>query len=174
MTERVAERFRWAVETLDPAPSDRLLEVGCGQGVAVSLICRMLSAGTIVAIDRSKSMIDRAARRNREHVREGNATFKAVALEDADFGNERFDKVFAINVRLFRAEAAREAEVLLHLLTPKGALYLFQQHPSTSRTRAVTDELKTALERNGFIVRKVMSAGAGASPMTCIVAGPHR
>jgi hypothetical protein len=27
MAERVAERFRWAVETLAPAPSDRLLEV---------------------------------------------------------------------------------------------------------------------------------------------------
>jgi SAM-dependent methyltransferase len=131
MTEQAAERFRWAVETLDPAPSDRL-EVGWGQGVAVSLICRMLSAGTVVAIDRSKSMIDQAARRNRENVREGNATFKAVALEDADFGNERFDKVFAINVRLFRAEAAREAEVLLHLRTPKGALYCF----SSIRPRA--------------------------------------
>ncbi|MGH3030315.1 MAG: class I SAM-dependent methyltransferase [Gaiellaceae bacterium] len=73
MTERVAERFRWAVETLDPAPSDRLLEIGCGHGVAVSLICRTLSAGTIVAIDRSKSMINQAARRNREHVAEGRA-----------------------------------------------------------------------------------------------------
>jgi hypothetical protein len=55
MTERVAERFRWAVETLDPAPSDRLLEIGCGPGVAVSLICETLSTGTITAIDRSKA-----------------------------------------------------------------------------------------------------------------------
>jgi cyclopropane fatty-acyl-phospholipid synthase-like methyltransferase len=173
MTEQAAERFRWAVETMDPAPSDRLLEIGCGHGVAVSLICQRLSSGTIVAIDRSKAMIDRAVRRNREHVDEGTAAFKAVALEDADFGNERFDKVFAVNVCLFRTEAEREADVLQRLLIRKGVLYLFQQHPSANRTRAVTDELTTALERNGLTVRNVMSTGAGASTMTCIVAGPR-
>ncbi|MGH3006579.1 MAG: class I SAM-dependent methyltransferase [Gaiellaceae bacterium] len=173
ITEQVAERFRWAVETMDPAPSDRLLEIGCGHGVAVSLICQGLSSGTIVAIDRSKAMIDRAVRRNRDHVDEGTAAFKAAALKDADFGNERFDKVFAINVRLFRAEAAREADVLQRLLIPKGVLYLFQQHPSANRTRAVTDELRSALERNGLTVRKLTSTGSGASTMTCIVAGPH-
>ena len=170
MTERVAERFRWAVETLDPAPSERLLEIGCGQGVAVSLISRALSTGTIVAIDRSRAMIGQAARRNREHVAAGRAAFRAVELKDASFGNQRFDKVFAINVRLFRADAAKEGEVLRHALTPRGALYLFQQHPSANRTRAATDELKTGLERNGFNVRKIESTGSGASTMTCIVA----
>jgi cyclopropane fatty-acyl-phospholipid synthase-like methyltransferase len=166
----IAERIRWAVETLDPAPSDRLLEIGCGHGVAVSLICRTLSTGTIVGIDRSKPMIAQAAHRNREHVAEGRAAFEAVALADAELGEERFDKVFAVNVRLFRADATREADVLRHALSPEGALYLFQQHPSEKRTRAVTDELSAALERNGFAVRNVTSRGAGASTMTCIVA----
>lgn len=97
----IAERFRWAVEKLDVAPSDRVLEIGCGPGVAVSLICETLSLGRIVAIDRSNTMVDQAVRRNRKHVDEGRAAFKAVALNDATFEDERFDKVFAINVRLF-------------------------------------------------------------------------
>lgn len=32
------------------------------------------------------------------------------------------------------------------------ALYLFQQHPSPARTRAITDELRAALKRHGFAV----------------------
>ena len=50
-------------------------------------------------------------------------------------------------------------------------LYLFQQHPSAERTRAVTDELTAAIERAGFAVRNVTTRGAGASTMTCIVGG---
>jgi trans-aconitate methyltransferase len=48
------------------APSDRLLKIGCGQGVGVSLICERLSAGSITVIDRARAMIEQARRRNRD------------------------------------------------------------------------------------------------------------
>ena len=165
-----AERLRWTVDLLNPGPADRLLEIGCGAGVAVSLICERLSGGTIVGLDRSQPMIARATHRNRAHVDAGRARFVAVALADADFGDERFDKVFAVNVRLFRGDAGREADVLRWALAPHGALYLIQQHPSAERTRAVTDELTSALERTGFSVRDVLTKGGGAATMTCVVA----
>ena len=166
----MAERLRWAVALLDPGPDDRLLEIGCGAGVAVSLVCERLSSGTIVGLDRSKPMIAQAAHRNRAHVDAARAAFQARALADADLGGERFDKAFAVNVRLFRADAGREADVLRGALAPHGALYLIQQHPSTARTQAVTDELTTALERHEFTVRDVLTRGEGASAMTCVVA----
>jgi len=174
MRRRAAERFTWAVETLAVAPSDRVLEIGCGQGVAVSLICPALSGGTIVGIDRSQAMIEQARRRNRDDVRDGKAAFAAVALGDASFAGDTFDKAFAINVRLFRADAAREADVLRRTLAPQGLLYLFQQHPSERRTHLVTEELATALEGNGFTVHELKHTGAGDSVMTAIVAAPLR
>ncbi len=39
--------------------------------------------------------------RNREHVDAGRAVLEAIALEDADLGDRRFDKVFAFNVARF-------------------------------------------------------------------------
>src|SRR5215203_4849544 len=68
MAGKASERFVWAVDTLEVRPADRLLEVGCGHGVAVSLVCERLTTGTITAIDRSPKMIEMARRRNREHV----------------------------------------------------------------------------------------------------------
>ena len=169
--DRIPARLAWAVETLAVAPSDRLLEIGCGHGVAVSLVCDSLRGGWITAIDRSPAMIARAVRRNRAHVAAGRAVFEAVTLEDADFGDMRFDKVFAVNVRLFRTNAVEEAEALRRLLTPRGALYLFQHHPTARRTHAVTDELTIALEGNGFAVRDVLTTGVGTASMACILAG---
>ncbi len=101
MASKPSERFVWAVDTLALDPADRVLEVGCGHGVAVSLVCERLTSGRITAIDRSKKMIEMAARRNREHVAGGRAVLKTDALEKADFGDERFDKVFAFNVAPF-------------------------------------------------------------------------
>ena len=43
-------------------------------------------------------MIEMATRRNRDHVHAGRAALETVALEDADLGESRFDKVFAFNV----------------------------------------------------------------------------
>src|ERR671920_1153506 len=94
MASKPSERFVWAVAMLALEPVDRVLEVGCGHGVAVSLVCEQLTSGRITAIDRSKKMIEMAARRNREHVAAGRAVLKTAALEQADLGHERFDKVF--------------------------------------------------------------------------------
>src|SRR4051794_7540084 len=101
MAGKASKRVVWAGDTLEGRPGDRLLEVGCGHGVAVSLICERLTTGTITAIDRSPKMIEMATRRNREHVDAGRAVVRAIALEEADLGDLRFDKVFAFNVAPF-------------------------------------------------------------------------
>src|ERR687896_786143 len=99
MAGKASERFVWAVDTLEVRPADRLLEVGCGHGVAVSLVCERLMTGTITAIDRSPKMIEMAARRNREHVaRDGTVYIFWDARHSAperarDLGNELADRL---------------------------------------------------------------------------------
>src|SRR3954452_10562157 len=101
MAAKASERFVWAVDTLEVRPADRPLEVGCGRGVAASLVCERLTTGTITAIERSPKMIEMATRRNREHGDAGRAVLEPIALEDAALGDRRFDKIFAFNVAPF-------------------------------------------------------------------------
>lgn len=107
MSRVASERLRWVVDVLAVAPSDRVLEVGCGHGVAVSLICEQLRDGRVSAIDRSRKMIEAAQRRNREYVDAGKAMLRLGAIEEADFGEQRFDKVLAVHVAALRERARR-------------------------------------------------------------------
>jgi cyclopropane fatty-acyl-phospholipid synthase-like methyltransferase len=75
VASRIPERLVWAVDTLQVAPDDRLLEIGCGAGLAVSLVCERLHTGTITAIDQSEAMIRLAQQRNQANIAAGKAVF---------------------------------------------------------------------------------------------------
>jgi cyclopropane fatty-acyl-phospholipid synthase-like methyltransferase len=171
MAERVAGRLLWAMETLDFGPDDRLLEIGCGAGIAVEMVCERLAGGRIHAIDRSESMAALARRRNAGHVAAEKVVIQNAALHQADFGGERFDRIFAINVGLFREHRAEEAAALRGLLAPGGALCLFHHPPVASKTRRLAEETAAVLRDEGFAVRAIRYDDREAVPMACVIAG---
>ena len=125
MARDASQRLVRVVDALDPRPGDRVLEVGCGHGVAVSLVAGRLTTGRIVAIDRSPKMTDAAMRRNREHIAAGRAEIRTGRFQDLGLGDERFDKIFAVHVReLASEEGLAWARALL---TPGGRISLFDQ-----------------------------------------------
>ncbi len=118
----MTERLQRVVDRLDVRPGDRVLEIGCGHGVAATLICERLTTGRYTAIARSPKMIDAAARRNAPYVEAGIAEFLVAALEELDLGDRRFDKVFAVRVGLFHREPARARGLVEPCLAPGGTL----------------------------------------------------
>ena len=156
MTSKVSERFVWAVETLEIEPGDSVLEVGCGHGVAVSLVCERLGpGGRITAIDRSQKMIAAAMRRNRLHVASGRAVLEAVALADADLGDQRFDRIFAFNVAPFWLEPKEALGVVREHLAPSGAVYVFWDARRQTRSN-LGERLSERLLQGGFAIDRVL------------------
>ena len=175
MAGKASERFVWAVDTLEVRPADRLLEVGCGHGVAVSLVCERLTTGTITAIDRSPKMIEMATRRNREHVDAGRAVLEAIALEDADLGDRRFDKVFAFNVAPFWQQPEAALGAVREHLARDGAVYIFwdARHSAPERARDLGNELADRLREGGFSVDRVLVEDLRPVPAVCAMGRPR-
>ena len=174
MAAGASERQRWAVGVLDVQPGDRLLEVGCGHGVAVSLACERLAGGRVVGVDRSPKMVEMAARRNREHVAAGRAELVAGLFERAELAGP-FDKVFAFHVAGFWRRPAELLPRTERLLAPGGALYLFNQlpgRPRPGRAEAFGRELAGVLAANGWAVEEPLVAELGSAPAVCLVARP--
>jgi cyclopropane fatty-acyl-phospholipid synthase-like methyltransferase len=169
---KASDRIAWAVEVLGVAPDDRILEVGCGHGVAVSLVCERLDGGRITALDGSPKMIEMARKRNRGCAER--ARFITGRLEDADLGDEAYEKVFAVHVAALHSPG-RALEVVRERLAADGLLYLFSQAPGWKEPRDAErfgTELSEVLGGAGFSVEKVLVGTVGNGFVAAVAARP--
>ncbi|ADB50406.1 class I SAM-dependent methyltransferase [Conexibacter woesei] len=151
----IPERLTRAVELIGVGPEQRILEIGCGPGVAAALICERLSEGSggghLTAIDRSETAIARASRRNAGHVAAGTVDFRRSDLAALALDGARFDTVFAVNVNLFWVgDASAELGLLRDALVPGGRLHLFYEGPSPGKDGRIADAIVPALAAHGF------------------------
>ena len=61
----------WALSYLDIRPTDRVLDVGCGGGMAIKLIAQSAVHGFVAGVDHSPEMVEQARRRNAAAIRAG-------------------------------------------------------------------------------------------------------
>jgi cyclopropane fatty-acyl-phospholipid synthase-like methyltransferase len=130
MTARVSSRVAGYVHALPLRPGLRVLEIGCGPGVAAREVSRRIGDGKIVAIDRSETAIRLATAGAASEIAAGRLEFRTVAIEDFERepGEEPFDLAFAMRVGALdgrHPEAGRRAMARLKAaLRPEGLLFL--------------------------------------------------
>ena len=165
-------RVQWTVDLLDVRPADHILEIGCGPGYGVHLVCERLGRGTITAIDRSAVAVARARERNRAHIAAGRARIERVTLEDAEL-DRRFRKVFAINVNAFWTTPAKSLPALAQRMEPKATAWLVYEPPSEKGLNDLRTSLPMHLEANGFTAVRVEMTRFRSGLGLAIVARPR-
>lgn len=168
---KISPRFRWMVDMLPLDPADRVLEVGCGHGIALGLIGERLTTGTITGADRSPKMIATATRRNAALIDAGRVRLRTASLHEMDDGPGSFNLICAMNIASFLTHPARDLESSRRLLAPGGALCLFvQQPPWASGAATWPDDVSTTLGDYGFLVNSRYHDDIEPYPTACVIA----
>lgn len=149
----IPTRLRLAVDALAHKPASRVLEIGCGTGLAAALVVKKLRTGRLVALDRSATAIAAARKRNPVAQAAGKIAFVTGELATAKLPTRRFDVIFAVHVNCFwTRDAARELTVVREALAPRGTLHLFYEAMTADPARilACGETIAAALGRHGF------------------------
>lgn len=127
----MSARLLRIVERLELAPGDRLLEVGCGPGVAATYACaRVGPGGQVTAVDRSATAVTQASKRLAGEIAAGRVEVLRRDLEDLDLGDRTFDVVLAVRVGLFRRDPDRAHALVAPWLAPGGRVVAIFDPPA--------------------------------------------
>jgi SAM-dependent methyltransferase len=127
---RTSDRIREFVEALPLRPGLRVLEIGCGPGVAARLVAARVAPGLVLAIDRSATAVAQARAASAPEIAAGVMMVRQSAVEDfaLEEGEPPFDLAFAMRVGALdgrHPELERRAlQCIGAALTPGGRVFI--------------------------------------------------
>jgi ubiquinone/menaquinone biosynthesis C-methylase UbiE len=148
-------RNRWVVSLLDVQPTDRVLEIGFGPGLAIAELSRRVGAsGHVYGIDQSDVMLRQATRRNAAAIQAGQVTLARSTVEQLPRAlDDPFDAVLAVNSLGFWTEPAQRLKDLRRRLTAGGRIAIASQPRCPGATR------NTSLDAAGQVTDLLHAAG---------------
>jgi SAM-dependent methyltransferase len=148
------QRNRWVVSLLDMQPSDQVLEIGFGPGLAIAELVRA-GAGHVYGIDHSGVMLRQAARRNAAAIRAGRVTLVRASVDQLPAALDGpFDAILAVNSLAFWPAPTQRLAELRRRLAPGGRMAIASQPRCPGATadtsRSAASEIEDLLTDAGF------------------------
>ncbi len=147
------------MELLGIQPTDRVIELGCGPGVAVAALASQASQGLVIGVDHSEVMISQASRRNAAAIRAGRVRLVHAPVEHLELIDGPFDAALAVNTVGFWPDPQVRLREIGQVLRTGGRIALVSQPRCPGATAATStaaaEELAALLRDVGFrIVRR--------------------
>ncbi|UMP00216.1 class I SAM-dependent methyltransferase [Amycolatopsis sp. EV170708-02-1] len=170
-SESNRRRNGWVVSLLEIRPTDRVLEIGFGPGLAIAELADL--AGRVHGIDHSAAMVRKATRRNSRAIRDGRVRLVRASVDRLPEFGDRLDVIMAVNSAKFWAEPAARLRDLRRLLRPSGRIALAIQPRCPGADGATTaqaaKEHHDLLAEAGFTAIRVETLDLDP-PVACLLA----
>lgn len=162
MNEAHNEGTRWALEPLDIADDSQVLDIGCGGGLAMSLLRQKFNGGVVAGVDYSPTAVEETTKFNESAVERGECTVTQGSVSELPFESSHFVLVTAFETVYFWPELTQDFGEVLRVLRPGGRFLVFnatdgltKEHESWAEQiegmRIYTaDELCAMLREAGF------------------------
>jgi ubiquinone/menaquinone biosynthesis C-methylase UbiE len=164
-------RNRWAVDLLEVRTTDRVIELGCGPGIAIAALAERATEGLVVGVDHSEVMVGQARRRAAALVG-GQVHLLHAPVEQLRTDDGPFDAALAVNTVGFWPEPATRLREISLLLRPGGRMALVSQPrcpgATAATSRVAADQLTTLLVEAGFTVTRSETLALDP-PAVCVI-----
>lgn len=175
MATRPSNRIRneKTVELMHLEPDSRVLEIGCGPGLALSRCAAAVTSGRLVGLDHSRVMIGQARRRLCRQGAGDRVELVEGEIERLADWPVAFDRIFSLNVIQFQKDKTGFYQAVSRALVPGGScLTTYQPRLAAGGPGSadhVIETIETALTTNGFRnVARVEIIG-GDAPAICVI-----
>lgn len=178
MAKETRDDNLWAIETLAPKEGQHILDIGTGHGNALAELAKRTGDGLAAGIDPSEVMVRMASRRNVAAVRAGAVSVVTGSVDAMPFPDASFDGALAVHVLYFWPDLVRSFAEIARVLRPGSRLVLLFRTSGDPRTASFpssvyrfrsVDEVRTALERAGFMVERVAGHLQGEKMTSAVV-----
>jgi ubiquinone/menaquinone biosynthesis C-methylase UbiE len=169
------QRNSWAVSLLDVQPTDRILEIGFGPGLAIAELSRRIGdSGHVYGVDHSDVMLQTATRRNASAIAAGRVTLRRASVDQLppSLGGP-FDAVLTVNSIGFWPAPTERLEELHRRLRPGGRIAIVSQPRGRGATattsRNVARAIEAMLQDAGYTTTRTETLDLNP-PVVCVLA----
>jgi ubiquinone/menaquinone biosynthesis C-methylase UbiE len=147
-----------AVERLGVRPTDNVLEIGFGGGVALAKVLGR-TQGFVAGIEISDPMIRHVRRRFRREIEAGRVEVRHGDVSDLPYEDARFDRAFTVQTIYFWPDPRAGLREIRRVLKPGGLLLVATAAKEEMDKRSFTDhgfrkferrDLESLLREAGF------------------------
>jgi ubiquinone/menaquinone biosynthesis C-methylase UbiE len=177
MAHRPSNRQRnsWVVSLLDVQPTDRVLEIGFGPGLAIAELSRRVGdSGHVDGIDHSEVMLRLATRRNASAIAARRVTLGRASVDQLppSLGGP-FDAILTVNSLGFWRAPTERLEELRRRLRPGGRIAVAAQPrcpgAAASTSRNAAREIEALLQDAGYTKTRTETLDLNP-PVVCVLA----
>lgn len=112
----------WGLSHWDFKPTDVTLDVGCGGGMTVNRISKMVQKA--YGVDYSELAVNKAEKLNKKQIKSGKAEFCQASVSHLPFDNNMFDVVTAVETYYFWPDKLNDLKEVLRVLKSGGKLLM--------------------------------------------------
>jgi SAM-dependent methyltransferase len=169
-----------AIELLDPAPTDTVLDLGTGHGRSLGLLALRVHRGAVIGIDPSPVMLRRARQPNKTTIAAGRVRVEQATSPALPFANASIDKAMTVHTVYFWDSIAEHFNAIARVLRPDWRFVigfapaedavLTARFPSAVYRFPEASEIEGLLEKAGLRIEKIRRRDEAGNTLVWIAA----